>query len=456
MPYSRRQFHAALSQIKTKGKAPISSTHKPAVAAKPQVQKSAASAKKAKTLSTKSTAATKSPQPAARKPQHDDPTDLPHDSHADTQDSTDETQHTPPTDEDSVQDASDSKDDTALPASAQKRLAAQQAVTANPPLADFTDEVKDAHEKHDHDGKKDSDSTTSTSDAPAEAAAVAGQLTAQAVTAVKQTSDQPDPKNSSSSSQTETAEEASVAPVASQSDASGKAHARAVQAEKKQNSDPTSPAPDPTAAQAVAQPAAGQAQENSPATPSKDAAKSLDDVLSKASGVHGLINQPATSQADSAKAATSTQGPERPEARFAEANHPTIVSEIHGKLLPSGGTMDIHLTPQDLGSVHVRVEVRDGSITATFQAADNDTAKLLSHSLTDLKSSLEAQGIAVDKLHVTHAPQDQHPSQNNTGSNRDPDRQQQQAFQQEQQRRDMMRRMWRRVMKGQDPLDLVA
>jgi len=89
--------------------------------------------------------------------------------------------------------------------------------------------------------------------------------------------------------------------------------------------------------------------------------------------------------------------------------------------------------------------------------ADNDTAKLLSHSLTDLKTSLEAQGIAVEKLHVTHTPNDQHPSQNqNDNQRRNPDPHQQQTFQQDQHRRDMLRRLWRRAMKTPDPLDLVA
>ena len=149
---------------------------------------------------------------------------------------------------------------------------------------------------------------------------------------------------------------------------------------------------------------------------------------------------------------------QRPEAHiFAEMNYPTIVSDIQGKLLPDGGSMDIQLSPPDLGPMHVHVEVRDGAITASFQAADEQTAKLLSHSLSDLKTALEAQGVSVEKLHVTQMPREQQPSQNNNGNqNREPDRNQQQAAQQEQQRKEMMRRMWRRLMKGQDPLDLVA
>jgi len=106
----------------------------------------------------------------------------------------------------------------------------------------------------------------------------------------------------------------------------------------------------------------------------------------------------------------------------------------------------------------VRVEVRDGAVTASFQAEDVQTAKLLSHSLGDLKTALEAQGINVEKLHVSQMPKDHQPTQdgNKNNAQREADRGQQHAAQQEQQRKDMMRRMWRRLMKGQDPLDLVA
>jgi flagellar hook-length control protein FliK len=116
--------------------------------------------------------------------------------------------------------------------------------------------------------------------------------------------------------------------------------------------------------------------------------------------------------------------------------------------------MTLRLDPPELGAMHVRVEVRQGVVTASFEASNDQAAKLLSHSLDQLKSSLEAQGVSVEKLHVTQSSRLQSSSQN---SQRDSSEQKQDsASQQEQQRREMMQRLWRRLLKGQDPLDLVA
>jgi flagellar hook-length control protein FliK len=143
------------------------------------------------------------------------------------------------------------------------------------------------------------------------------------------------------------------------------------------------------------------------------------------------------------------------EAQFAQVNHARIISGIQEKLLPGGGSMQIRLDPPELGAVNIKVEMRNGVMTASFEAANSDTARLLSHSLGDLKTSLEAQGVNVEKMHVTQMPKSQ--SSSNKGDPKsDQDTNADNASRQEQQRRDMMRRMWRKLMKGQDPLDLVA
>ena len=53
--------------------------------------------------------------------------------------------------------------------------------------------------------------------------------------------------------------------------------------------------------------------------------------------------------------------------QFAEANHPTLISGIHGQLLPSGGNMQLRLDPPELGALHVSVQMRDGVMSAEFQ-----------------------------------------------------------------------------------------
>ena len=146
--------------------------------------------------------------------------------------------------------------------------------------------------------------------------------------------------------------------------------------------------------------------------------------------------------------------------RFAEVNHPPIVSTVRGQLLPSGGTMQIRLDPPELGALLIQVTVRDGLMAASFQTSNPEAAQLLSHSLTQLKHSLESQGVSVDRLQVAQAPRGER-SDNSTDRNAQQHNGQpnSSAFdasrQNDQQRREMLRRIWAKLGVG-DPLDLVA
>jgi flagellar hook-length control protein FliK len=173
------------------------------------------------------------------------------------------------------------------------------------------------------------------------------------------------------------------------------------------------------------------------------------------------LAQPATNhKTDSTvpvKPATTPPAPARPEAEFAETNHDRIVTSLRSQLLPNGGTMHMRLDPPELGVLQVTVRMQDGAMTASFETSNDQATKLLSHSLGQLKTVLESQGVSVEKLHVQQTPKDQQASSNGE------DRQHQHAQQdgqsstrQEQQRREMLRRMWRRLGIGHDPLDMVA
>ncbi|HEY8747126.1 MAG TPA: flagellar hook-length control protein FliK [Tepidisphaeraceae bacterium] len=287
----------------------------------------------------------------------------------------------------------------------------------------------------------------------------AGTLTAQAI----QGSDTPQTTAGNDGSASGQSDNPATPQAVDTPQAAARGKAKGVQISKSSDSGADQSGTDPAAAQLaplVSANANTSTDEGDNAQKSAGAAiKAVDDILSKIGMAESMGDAHAPKPLEQAKgAAGSPAVATRPEARFAELNHPTIVSGIQGKLLPDGGAMDIHLSPPNLGAMHVRVEVRDGAVTASFQAEDVQTAKLLSHSLGDLKTALEAQGINVEKLHVSQMPKDHQPTQdgNKNNAQREADRGQQHAAQQEQQRKDMMRRMWRRLMKGQDPLDLVA
>ncbi|HLL88206.1 MAG TPA: flagellar hook-length control protein FliK, partial [Tepidisphaeraceae bacterium] len=151
--------------------------------------------------------------------------------------------------------------------------------------------------------------------------------------------------------------------------------------------------------------------------------------------------------------------PVPPEVRFAEANHAKIVAGVRGELLPNGGTMHLKLDPPQLGPMAVSVHLKDGLMTATFETTSDDATRLLSHSLAQLKTALEQQGVTVERLQVQQAPKDQKPDNQQPDQQRPGHRQQQDlghdsAAHRERQRQELLRRMWSKL--SGDPLDLVA
>ena len=128
-------------------------------------------------------------------------------------------------------------------------------------------------------------------------------------------------------------------------------------------------------------------------------------------------------------------------------------------LLPGGGTMHLRLDPPELGALQVSVTMRDGVMTATFQTSNDEATRLLSHSMSDLKATLESQGVTIDRMQVQQSPRESSTNGDSSRGNREGQPQtpaDAASQQQDQQRREMLKRMWRRVAGGGDPLDLVA
>jgi flagellar hook-length control protein FliK len=202
---------------------------------------------------------------------------------------------------------------------------------------------------------------------------------------------------------------------------------------------------------------------SSDATVSADAsAKTSDHTAIK--GDFAAVSQ---QLADAGTAQKATDAPKAPvtqpavvpaptAADFAAANHAQIVNSVHTQLLPNGGTMRLRLDPPDLGAMQVTVRMRDGVMSAEFQTSNDQAAKLLSHSLGDLKTQLESQGMSVDKLHVTSAPQESRGKGGESDSGQQREQTPSDEQRREQQRKEMLRRMWSKLAKGNAPLDMVA
>ncbi len=185
----------------------------------------------------------------------------------------------------------------------------------------------------------------------------------------------------------------------------------------------------------------------------KPHAEKPSDTESPQSVLQNLSDKPTAAASAQVVKAEQPQSP--PEARFAEVNHAEIVKGIQTELVPCGGTIQIRLDPPELGALQVILTVKDGVINATFQTSNEDSSRLLSHSLGQLKTALESAGVTVDKLQVTHTPRD---TQTNAGGDdqRHQPGQDDMSRQQEQQRKEMIKRMWRKLAGENNPLDLVA
>jgi len=142
------------------------------------------------------------------------------------------------------------------------------------------------------------------------------------------------------------------------------------------------------------------------------------------------------------------------EVRFAETNHPEIVNNIRGQLLPNGGSMQLRLDPPDLGRLDVTVTVRDGVMSAAFATANDQATRLLSHSLGQLKTALESAGVTVEKLQVQQSPKSQGGDTSDAQQQQARDHQQDPSAQQEQHRKELLEKMWERISMGSDDVDI--
>ncbi|MGA2443537.1 MAG: flagellar hook-length control protein FliK [Tepidisphaeraceae bacterium] len=222
---------------------------------------------------------------------------------------------------------------------------------------------------------------------------------------------------------------------------------------------------DTPAAEGEAAAAQGQASADAQLTAAADADAQLS-AKDKAAGVDSTASafaqllpgfSAANAAANHAQPVAPSSVGQSPVAQFAEANQPSIVSTIHGSLLPNGGTMNITLNPPDLGAMQITVRMENGVMSASFQTSNDQATRLLTHTLGQLKEALETQGVSVDRLHVQQSSN----SGNSSGKGNDSESGGQQSSdgrsaQQEQQRRETLRRMWRRIRGDNDPLDLVA
>lgn len=134
----------------------------------------------------------------------------------------------------------------------------------------------------------------------------------------------------------------------------------------------------------AAEPAAQSASNNAPAAGVR--------------AIDAMSTPPRALQVRTAAAAAETPDPER----FAALVSRGMAAAMAQKADPQTGQREVtlRLQPHSLGELRVQVGMDGQSVTARFEAASAEARDLLDRSMTALRSSLEARGLHVDRLHV--------------------------------------------------------
>lgn len=169
--------------------------------------------------------------------------------------------------------------------------------------------------------------------------------------------------------------------------------------------------------------------------------------------------------ANKAGGAESAAGAQDPPPVDPQETFDQVVLGLRGKMDARNGTAEIQLNPPNLGTLNVSIQLQNGALTAEFKSGSEVVRDLLKGNLEKLKSVLESQGIAVDKLSVQATADRAAPAPvaagqavgptNPDGRNGGQQGQEQRSGRQAAQEDESFARLWQ-DLQAQAPLDLVA
>jgi len=77
-----------------------------------------------------------------------------------------------------------------------------------------------------------------------------------------------------------------------------------------------------------------------------------------------------------------------------------VVKSLHTMAANRGGTVTLRLTPPDLGTLRIQVNMSGGGVTATFEASTAAVGRALEANTASLRHALESQGLTVERINV--------------------------------------------------------
>jgi flagellar hook-length control protein FliK len=94
----------------------------------------------------------------------------------------------------------------------------------------------------------------------------------------------------------------------------------------------------------------------------------------------------------------------QPTTKDEQPTTPLVTRGLAALAKQRGGTLAMRLDPPGLGDLRITMTVVNGRVSAELVTSNSQAHALLSSDLTSLRQSLEAQGLAVDRLSIQSAP----------------------------------------------------
>lgn len=104
-----------------------------------------------------------------------------------------------------------------------------------------------------------------------------------------------------------------------------------------------------------------------------------------------------------ADSAASARGGER-NAEAKTALEQMVSRGLSAAMQQRGGSLTMRLAPESLGAMRIQMDLQPGVVTVNLEVVSPEAHRLLSQSIESLRASLEAKGLAVEKLGVSLAP----------------------------------------------------
>ena len=139
--------------------------------------------------------------------------------------------------------------------------------------------------------------------------------------------------------------------------------------------------------------------------------------------------QPAVAQVDARPLTQATEPPAKPtiapdtkptpstDPKVQQAFDASAKRAMQAAVRQSGGSLNMRLTPDTLGTLRISLDIRAGAATVNIQVGTQGTADLLANSLPALRSSLESNGLSVDRLSTQLNPSLASASKDDAGNN---------------------------------------